>query len=82
MNSPQSEKADYPAILRSGNPVRLHETTIAPSPVAEAEQHETEEQGTRAAGAELADALFATAVADYCGVQSPRRCKVVAPTVA
>jgi ribonuclease E len=56
-----ASEADYSATLRSGDPVSHEETTIVLSPVAEAEEHETEEQVTRAAGAEPADAPFSTA---------------------
>jgi ribonuclease E len=56
-----ASEADYSATLRSGDPVSHEETTIVPSLVAEAEEHETEEQVTRAAGAEPADAPFSTA---------------------
>jgi hypothetical protein len=56
-----ASEADYSATLRSGDPVSHEETTIVLSPVAEAEEHEREEQVTRAAGAEPADAPFSTA---------------------
>jgi ribonuclease E len=59
-----ASEADYSAILRSGDPVSHEETTILLSPVAEAEEHEAGEQVSRAAGAEPADAPFATASAD------------------
>jgi ribonuclease E len=58
-----ASEADYSATVRSGDPVSHEETTIVLSPVAEAE-HKTEEQVTRGAGAEPADAPFATVPAD------------------
>ena len=59
-----ASEADYSATPTSGDAVSHEETTIVLSPVAEAEEHETEAQGTRAAGAGPADGPFATAPAD------------------
>lgn len=59
-----ASEADYSATPTSGDPVSHEETTIVLSPVAEAEEHETEEQVTRAAGAEPADGPFVTPPAD------------------
>jgi ribonuclease E len=59
-----ASEADYSAAVRPGDPVSHEETTIVLSPVAEAAEHETEEQVTRAAGAEPADTLLATGPAD------------------
>ena len=60
---PGSE-ADYSATLASGRPISHEETTTVLSPVAEGEDHEIEEQVTRAASEEPAVAPFATAPAD------------------
>jgi ribonuclease E len=57
-------EADYSVIPTSGRPISHEETTTVLSPVAEAEDHEIEEQVTRAASAEPAVAPFATAPAD------------------
>jgi ribonuclease E len=57
-------EADYSATPTSGDPVSHEEMTIVLSPVAEAGEHKPEDQVTRAAGAEPADAPFATAPAD------------------
>lgn len=59
-----ASEADYSAAVRPGDSVSQEETTVVLSPVAEAAEHETEEQVTRAAGAEPADTPFATAAAD------------------
>jgi ribonuclease E len=59
-----ASEADYSVIVRSGDPVSHEETAIELSPPAEAEEHETEDQVARAAGAEPADTPFATAPAD------------------
>jgi ribonuclease E len=59
-----ASESDYSATPTSGDPVSHEETTIVLSPVAEAEEHETEEQVTRAAGAEPADGPFVTPPAD------------------
>jgi hypothetical protein len=59
-----ASEADYSATPTSDDPVSHEEMTIVLSPVAQAEEHETEEQVIRAAGAEPADAPFATAPAD------------------
>ena len=57
-------EADYSAPPTSGGPISHKETTTVLSPVSEAEEHEIEEQVTRAANAEPAAAPFATALAD------------------
>jgi ribonuclease E len=57
-------EADYSATPTSGGPISHKETTTVLSPVSEAEEHEIEEQVTRAASAEPAAAPFATALAD------------------
>lgn len=57
-------EADYSATLTSGHPVSHEETATVLSPFAEADEHEIEEQVTRAASAESAVAPFATAPAD------------------
>jgi ribonuclease E len=57
-------EADYSATPTSSRPISHEETTTVLSPVAEAEDHEIEEQVTRAASAEPAVAPFATAPAD------------------
>jgi ribonuclease E len=57
-------EADYSAIPTSGRLISHEETTTMLSPVAEAEDHEIDEQVTRAAGAEPAVAPFSAAPAD------------------
>jgi ribonuclease E len=57
-------EADYSATPTSGHPISRVETTTVLSSVAKAEDHEIEEQVTRAASAEPAVAPFATAPAD------------------
>ena len=57
-------EADYSAPPTSGGPISHKETTTVLSAVSEAEEHEIEEQVTRAANAEPAAAPFATALAD------------------
>ena len=56
--------ADYSATPMLIGPVSHDEMTTAPTPVAEAEEHEVEEQVTRTESAEPAIAPFATAPAD------------------
>jgi ribonuclease E len=66
-----ASEADYSATPTSGDPVSHEETTIVLSPVAEAEENETEEQVSRAAGAEPADAAFGSAPADTAASSAP-----------
>jgi ribonuclease E len=64
-------EADYSAPPLSGSPISHKETMTVLSPASETEEHEIEEQVTRAAGAEPAAAPFATAPADTTGEALP-----------